>query len=232
MFYLDFNEIQTADYYDSSVNVYTYLSNHISLTNIQLPTQLKYLEYLNKPHIYTEPQKSASMLLAQFAEAALFQTVDTTELSNTVINTTLYDNIKNKDGYISFKSGCLALLTLLKMKNPVWNKINPEIVWFNSIAGIKHYLHRCNYLLIEMFADKAFLNTDDHSLVNEFYIQNSLGIATGKLSKGFIACGYDSDGIIVMNSLGQFVGSIGFHKIKYELFAKRFIRGCAFLNLV
>jgi hypothetical protein len=80
-------------------------------------------------------------------------------------------------------------------------------------------------VLVELKATDTTLNAYD------FDIMSKGETMSDEFSKGFIACAYDGNGIILQNSLGTDCGVLGFNRIKTDIFKSLFLRGMCFRNL-
>ena len=90
----------------------------------------------------------------------------------------------------------------------------------NTANYLKYYIRQYGQLIIE-----AKITSTTHS--QHGYTINKVGNDMGYdgYSKGFIAYGYNGDYMFVQNSLGPFVGKLGFHRISWSVVPDLVLRG-------
>lgn len=204
-------------------------------TDWTYPQQLIYCEYMNQPHDDIETgAKNAAFLLAQYAEAIQYQLAAKPNMSQDEVISNFYTNVSNKDknGYISLRDGMDAVCMYIHDNSICKNITSKNIIWTATPDACKRYLHRNNYMIVEMKADAHLLNYEGHSQSNSFLISkmNALPV-TDKYTKCFILCGYDKDGFVLFNSLGKAYGSYGYVKVSNDVFKHDFIKGATINNI-
>ena len=200
------------------------------------PTQLIYPDYMNPSHdTPLVGAKSGAMLLAQFVEAVFYQLSAAKNMANDTIVDAFYTSVPkytDANGYITLRDGMDAVCTYINENSTCRNISSSSILWVNSIEGCKRYVHRNNYIIVEMKADKNLLNIDTHSQGTSFNITTyDTSLMTTKYSKCFICCGYDADGFVLYNSLGRGYGSDGFVKVSNEVFKQNFLKAATVNNI-
>ena len=141
----------------------------------------------------------------------------------------LYKEAKKKDDD-SIENGS-DYPSLLSLAQAYGDKYFPgqKILWFKTQKILKLVLHKFGACVVEfnypyenpgnspveLFPKLS--NTNSFSLTSS---SDKLG-ALSDFSKVFVAYGYDSNGLVVMNSLSQLWGSLGFCKIPFSLFDKQ-----------
>lgn len=191
----------------------------------KFPVKLLNVEYTNTPYTVTG-EKSGSYLLAQFIECVKFQFQNESKLDTNYIESELYNAIRDSTtNYITFSNGMEKVCEKLKDIVPYVN--NKDLVYFNSSDMVKRYLHKNNYVIVEMNVNSAYINTTTKNLNNVFYITQNGSILTTSYTKGFICVGYDNEGFVLFNNLGKTFGSCGFIKVSNDIFNQNLIKGCS-----
>ena len=82
----------------------------------------------------------------------------------------------------------------------------------NTPDHLKYYIRQYGQLILETKITSTTYNQYHYEI-------NSAGksLEYDNYSKGFIAYGYDANGIYVQNSLGPFAGSLGFHLMSWNV---------------
>lgn len=196
------------------------------------PRKLNFVENTCEPHKVTG-LKSGAYVIASFLECVIFQQNDSKCFNDNEVNNIIYNPSKtNISEYISLKSGIEKACGYIHDTLKITNISTKNLIWFNTLESCKRYIHRNNYIIVEMKANSSLLNYDEHIQGSNFIISTNGHIVSSELSKGFVCCGYDEDGFIVMNTLGQSYGSSGFVKITNDVFNENFIKGVTINNIV
>lgn len=200
-------------------------------TEWSFPSKLNHVEYMTKPHSSTG-HHSGAYLLASFLEAVTFQLKDPVIFTDTQIVDIIYNPSKNNiSKYITLKNGMETICDYIHDTLNLKNISSKNIIWFNSIELCKRYIHRNNYIIVEMQCDSYLLNYSNHLQGSKFDINVQSSSISSKYTKGFICCGYDSTGFILFNSLGDRYGSNGFVRVSNNVFIKNFIKGATINNI-
>lgn len=90
----------------------------------------------------------------------------------------------------------------------------------NQTNDLKYFLRQYGQLIIETNLTTTTYNQYGYEI-------NSAGTALeyAEYSKGFIMYGYDANGIFIQNTLGPFVGSLGFHHMTWSVVSQVVKRG-------
>lgn len=175
-------------------------------------------------------EKSGSFLLGQYLNSLRLQTIDETKYSDEWIVENLYEPIKNnKFGYITLNDGMTKVCE--EMTNYFPYLSSKDIVYFNSTDMLKRYIHRCNIAVVEMQANSAYMNTQNNTMNGKFDISTNGQCLTEDLTKGFICVGYDDNGFVLFNSLGESYGNSGFIRVSHDVFKLNFIKGVVLNNI-
>lgn len=190
-------------------------------------------------------RKQGAAIVLNYCEYLVFRT----PLKNAVsVSTGLIDRLYEKAIQIDQEQGCNSTHPSFKSlmyacKEIVSEKYNP--IFFNSLDALKMYIHRYGAVLVEFSYPHKLesglrvpLFRDPPYNFNGSYFKTNVD-TNEYFSKLFIAYGYNSEYILVANSLSEKWGSLGFIKIKTGLFnkemgtsdgAKFFIKGGVFEN--
>lgn len=188
-------------------------------------------------------RKQGAAKILNYCEYLVFRTPGKNAVS---VSDGLIDNLYNAaielDAQIGLNTTHPSLISLMNASKEIINSnYNPK--FFNTIDSLKMFIHRFGAVLVE-FSYPHDLSSGTRIPVfrNPPYNFNSLPEnmdANEHFSKIFIAYGYNSEYILVANSLSEKWGSLGFIKIKTSLFntnmntsdgAKFFIKGGVFEN--
>lgn len=100
---------------------------------------------------------------------------------------------------------------------------NAELVMFNDAKTLQWYMHEYKNVLVQLRLTSKTQNAYGFEI-------DDVGdeLFKGVYSKGFIAMQYDTEGLILQNSLGENIGARGFNRISWETFNQLFIDGATF----
>ena len=121
------------------------------------------------------------------------------------------------DEFIPSDEGYVSLFNCLNAVKADGMAIKGDIVWSNTVPALKQNIHRYGCSVLEMYLANSFLTAN---ATGKFDIPNvgNGEIKVGDYTKAFVAFGYDSTGVIVMNSLGLKWGSLGFARLAWKCF--------------
>jgi len=90
----------------------------------------------------------------------------------------------------------------------------------NAPNHLKYYIRQYGQLILETKITSTTYNQHEIDI-------NSVGeeLEYDGYSKGFIAYGYDQNCIYVQNTLGPFAGSLGFHRMSWNVVPQLVLRG-------
>lgn len=186
-----------------------------------VPTNVKIPDLTVPPHTIVG-SKSGAYLIAQYCQILKFCIQDYIELTHEQIEQLFYINNLNINNYIKFTDGVDAAAKYML----------GDVIYFKTIPFIKHFIHKYGVCLAELLPDLSICNTSIESQNNSFYCPELTGkMFSENLSKGFILCGYDDNGVLMQNTLGQSFGNKGFIKLEWSKLQQLLIK-CACLKNV
>jgi hypothetical protein len=158
-----------------------------------VPTEVR-IPDLAVPPLAMAGAKSGAYLVAQYCQALKFCLQDYMTMTTSQIETAFYDNLPKTDGYVRLTDAMDAATEYVGIG---------DAVYFRTIPFLKRFLHRYGMCVVELLPDTAICSTSTSGLAGVFdcpVLTNEM--FDDKLTKGFIACGYDTNGVLLQNSLG------------------------------
>lgn len=159
--------------------------------------------------------------------ASMFESIHFRKSNAAVFNPSSIDNLISRaheldlacegDEFIPSDEGYVSLFNYLNAVKADGKAIKGDIVWSNTVPALKQNIHRYGCSVIEMHLANSFLTVNATGQFNIPNVGNG-EIKVGDYSKAFVAFGYDSTGVIVMNSLGVKWGSLGFARLAWKCF--------------
>ena len=191
--------------------------------NFEFPSKIFFQNFTFRPFAEIG-QTSGAFLIAQYLQSINFCNGIYEPLQRSYVIENIYNKIQHKvDGYISLYDGICRICQIL-------NKNTSNICMFNTKNEIKHFIHKTSFVLLELKVTDSYCFSTSESKSDLFEINEAGNILDEKISKGFIAYGYDDDYLLVAKSLGTSYGSIGFVKIHWSVIDLNIIKAATILN--
>lgn len=98
-----------------------------------------------------------------------------------------------------------------------------------GVDDIKYFLYQYGGIILECKATDKTLNMTEDATLGYDICSDGIGtVQSENVTKGFIACGYDSTYLYLQNNLGLYIGSCGFHRMAWSVVPQAVIKGCCF----
>ena len=177
-----------------------------------VPDEVRTIDLTVTPASVVGP-KSGAMMMSKYYQALKFCIDDYTEIQDA--ETRFYEPLGKTDGYVKFSDAL----------NLIASELGGDVVFFKTIPFIKHFVHKFGICVIELQPDMSICGNIQGGVFD--YSSPTGEMLDDRLTKGFIACGYDQTGLIVQNSLGTRFGSLGFARIGWDLLGRLLVKaGC------
>jgi len=97
--------------------------------------------------------------------------------------------------------------------------------FFNTTDALKYYLADYGCCVVQL----KFTSTTSNA--HAFKIESAGNEISYDVNKGYLAFGYDSDGILLQNTLGPKSGSLGFNWMSWQVFGQVYVSAATFTVL-
>jgi hypothetical protein len=153
-----------------------------------VPTEVR-IPDLTVPTLAMSGTKSGAYLIAQYCQALKFCVQDYISIPKSQIDAAFYTDLPKTDGYICLSDAMNAAAAYVGIG---------DTVYFKTIPFLKRFLHRYGLCVVELLPDTAICNTSASKLAGVFNCPALTGeMLDNRLTKGFIACGYDTNGVLL-----------------------------------
>lgn len=186
------------------------------------PKMLNFIDY-STPVKSVKGSTSGPTMVANFLESIYFrkhtakkmkdsdiaQYIAAAQVLDKQYEDTLEDFYASDDGYVTLEN----YLKVVKTGN---KHISGDIIWCKQTNSLKRYIHKYKCVIVETYLANSFLTSTAKGIFNINTTGNGQ-IKVKDYTKVFVAFGYDSSGLVVLNSLGPAWGSAGFAKISWNV---------------
>lgn len=100
--------------------------------------------------------------------------------------------------------------------------LNAGVGWFNTADAFRYFMSEYKAAIVELKVTTAVFSAAD------FLISDVGSLIDDTRTKGFVACCYDSDHVLLQNTLGESAGIAGFHKMTWSVFQRLLVQGLIF----
>lgn len=127
------------------------------------------------------------------------------------LESSIDDFYASSDGYVTLESYLNAIKTSSK------NFIAGSPMYCREVETLKRWIHKYKCAIVETYLANSFLT--EVVAPGTFSIPSAGNgpIKVKDYTKAFAAVGYDTDGLLVLNSLGPSWGSLGYAKISWSV---------------
>ena len=205
--------------------MFTFNSNAV-YSNISSPKvvdeRIDGMKYSIHPISYVG-EKSGTALVAQYLGTLFNKIGYSASIDEAVVNA-IYDESCSLDRQNGIQSGMFP--TLESSMNACMRLgfvKNTELTMFNDVKTFKWQMHEYKNAIVQLRLTDTTKNAYDFEISSTGY-----QLADGKYTKGFIVMQYDSEGLILQNSLGRNVGAAGFNRMAWPVFESLFVDGSTF----
>lgn len=129
---------------------------------------------------------------------------------------TIEDFVASDEGYVTLQNYLNALADDRKY-------IKGTIEWATDVKMLKWQIHRYKCAVVETYLPQAFTTNPSGFTISS--LGTSMKALRKDYTKAWVAFGYDSDGLLVLNSLGSAWGRLGFVQIKWSLLTGNVVVG-------
>ena len=181
------------------------------------PTQLEWYDFSCPPKAMTG-HRSGPMMIASFLESIYFRqgtpkampvtAVDAYIAAAKELDKEIEDFTPSDEGYVTLESYLNALASDHKY-------IKGSVKWTKDLRVLKWMIQKCKCAIVETCLMEAF-TANPQSLDIKSFGSSSKALRKD-YTKVWIAFGYDSNGLLVLNSLGVNWGKLGFARIAWSL---------------
>lgn len=168
-------------------------------------------------------EKSGTALIAQYLGTLFNKIGYSASIDEAVVNA-IYDESRALDRQNGIQSGMFP--TLESSMNACMRLgfvKNTELTMFNDVKTLKWQMHEYKNAIVQLRLTDTTKNAYDFEISSTGY-----QLADGKYTKGFIVMQYDSEGLILQNSLGRNAGAAGFNRMAWQVFESLFVDGSTF----
>ena len=205
--------------------MFTFNSNTV-YSNISSPKvvdeRIDGMKYSIHPISYVG-EKSGTALVAQYLGTLFNKIGYSASIDEAVVNA-IYDESCSLDRQNGIQSGMFPTLeSSMNACMQLGFVKNTELTMFNDVKTLKWQMHEYKNAIVQLSLTDTTKNAYDFEISSTGY-----QLADGKYTKGFIVMQYDSEGLILQNSLGRNVGAAGFNRIAWPVFESLFVDGSTF----
>ena len=205
--------------------MFTFNSNTV-YSNISSPKvvdeRIDGMKYSIHPISYVG-EKSGTALVAQYLGTLFNKIGYSASIDEAVVNT-IYDESCSLDRQNGIQSGMFPTLeSSMNACMQLGFVKNTELAMFNDVKTLKWQMHEYKNAIVQLSLTDTTKNAYDFEISSTGY-----QLADGKYTKGFIVMQYDSEGLILQNSLGRNVGAAGFNRMAWPVFESLFVDGSTF----
>lgn len=166
--------------------------------------------------------KSGAAVVAQYLNCNVCKYIGDTMCSQTVIDK-LYEKAKSIDeSEHQTDSDYPSLLSYMKACQSLGFMKNSTVKFIKDVDTLKNMIYNYDQVIVLVKVTDSIVNSTEFKITSEGTETNP------EFSKGFVAYGYDSSGILVQNTRGVGIGSAGFQFITWDVMNKIFVSGCLF----
>lgn len=205
--------------------MFTFNSNTV-YSNISSPKvvdeRIDGMKYSIHPISYVG-EKSGTALVAQYLGTLFNKIGYSASIDEAVVNA-IYDESCSLDRQNGIQSGMFPTLeSSMNACMQLGFVKNTELTMFNDVKTLKWQMHEYKNAIVQLSLTDTTKNAYNFEISSTGY-----QLADGKYTKGFIVMQYDSEGLILQNSLGRNAGAAGFNRIAWPVFESLFVDGSTF----
>ena len=168
-------------------------------------------------------EKSGTALVAQYLGTLFNKIGYSASIDEAVVNA-IYDESCSLDRQNGIQSGMFPTLeSSMNACMQLGFVKNTELTMFNDVKTLKWQMHEYKNAIVQLRLTDTTKNAYDFKISSTGY-----QLADGKYTKGFIVMQYDSEGLILQNSLGRNAGAAGFNRMAWPVFESLFVDGSTF----